>query len=148
MLVRDYMTNTVSSLRDDVHLLDAALLIRRTGKRHVPVTDREGRVVGIVTDRDVARMAPSLLGSITPEEYNAIFEMTPIARAMSANPITVGPDSNMREAVALLCTKKIGAVPVVENDKLVGIVTRSDALRLLNELLADADKSSGGAAQG
>jgi acetoin utilization protein AcuB len=143
MVVRNYMTPVVSSLRDDVHLLDAALLIRRTGKRHVPVIDHEGRVVGIVTDRDVARMAPSLLGSITPEEYNAIFEMTPITRAMTANPITVTPETKMREAVAVLCAKKIGALPVVENGKLVGIVSRSDALGLLNQLLADADDSSG-----
>ncbi len=140
MLVRNYMTTTVSSLPDDVHLLEAALLIRRTGKRHVPVVNREGRVVGIVTDRDVARLAPSMLGHMTPEEYNAIFEMTPIARAMSANPITVTPDSNMREVVTLLYTKKIGALPVVEEGKLVGIVTRSDALGLLNELLAEAER--------
>ncbi len=143
MLVRNYMTTTVSSLPDDVHLLEAALLIRRTGKRHVPVINREGQVVGIITDRDVARLAPSMLGHITPEEYNAIFEMTPIARAMSANPITVTPDSNMREVVALLYTKKIGALPVVEDGKLVGIVTRSDALGLLNELLAEAERSRG-----
>jgi acetoin utilization protein AcuB len=143
MLVRNYMTTKVSSLRDDVHLLEAALLIRRTGKRHVPVLDAEGAVVGIITDRDVARMAPSLLGRITPEEYNAVFEMTPIRRAMTANPITVTPQTAMREVVSLLCSKRIGALPVVENGKLVGIVTRSDALGLLNELLAQAESSSG-----
>ncbi len=145
MLVRNYMSTTVSSLRDDVHLLEAALLIRRTGKRHVPVVDSEGKVVGIITDRDVARMAPSMLGHITPEEYNAIFEMTPISRAMTPNPITVGPDSNMREVVSLLYSKKIGALPVVEDGKLVGIVTRSDVLGLLNEILAETESSSGAA---
>ena len=145
MLVRDYMTTQVSSLRDDLHLLEAALLIRRSGKRHVPVIDADGTVVGIVTDRDVAQMAPSLLGHITPEEYNAVFEMTPITRAMTANPITVTPQTTMREVVSLLYTKKIGALPVVESGKLVGIVTRSDALALLNELLAEAESSSGAA---
>ncbi len=145
MLVRNYMSTTVSSLPDDVHLLEAALLIRRTGKRHVPVVNGEGNVVGIITDRDVARMAPSMLGHITPEEYNAVFEMTPITRAMTPDPITVSPDSNMREVVSLLYTKKIGALPVVENGKLVGIVTRSDVLGLLNEMLAEAESSSGAA---
>ncbi len=145
MLVRNYMSTTVSSLRDDVHLLEAALLIRRTGKRHVPVVNSEGKVVGIITDRDVTRMAPSMLGHITPEEYNAIFEMTPISRAMTPNPITVGPDSNMREVVSLLYSKKIGALPVVEDGKLVGIVTRSDVLGLLNEILAETESSSGAA---
>ena len=143
MFVRNYMTTKVSSLRDDVHLLEAALLIRRSGKRHVPVIDAEGTVVGIITDRDVARMAPSLLTRITPEEYNAVFEMTPIKRAMTANPVTVTPQTNMREVVSLLCSKRIGALPVVESGKLVGILTRSDALALLNELLAEADSPSG-----
>jgi acetoin utilization protein AcuB len=143
MLVRNYMTSTVSSLKEDAHLLDAALLIRRTGKRHVPVLDDSGRVVGIVTDRDVSRVAPSMLADITPEQYNEVFEITPIARAMTANPIVISPDASMREAVTILYTMKIGALPVVEDGKLVGILSVSDALGLLNELLADQSQSAG-----
>ncbi len=137
MLVRNYMTTKVSTLSEKGFLLDAALLIRRTGKRHVPVLGEDGAVVGIVTDRDVSRMAPSLLGRVTPEEYNAVFEATPITRAMTRNPITVTPDTSMRVAVSTLYSKKIGALPVVESGKLVGIVTVTDALGLLNELLSE-----------
>ena len=133
--VRDYMSVNVTTLTEDARLLDAALLIRRTGKRHVPVLAADGRLVGLVTDRDVARMAPSLLGRITPEEYNAVFEATPITMAMSTDPITITPDTPMREAVGLLYSRKIGSLPVVEGGKLVGILTVSDALGLLNELL-------------
>ncbi|MGI9102336.1 MAG: CBS domain-containing protein [Terriglobales bacterium] len=149
MLVRNYMTTTVSTLNEKGFLLDAALLIRRTGKRHVPVLGENGAVVGIVTDRDVSRMAPSLLGRVTPEEYNAVFEVTPITRAMTRNPITVSPDTSMRVAVSTLYSKKIGALPVVEGEKLVGIVTVSDALGLLNELLAEeATEAEAGATLG
>ncbi len=146
MIVRNYMTTTVSTLKDDARLLDAALLIRRTGKRHVPVLDEQGAVVGIVTDRDVSRVAPSMLAHITPEEYNEVFEITPIARAMSPHPIVISPEASMREAVSILYTKKIGALPVVEAGKLVGILTVSDALGLLNELLAESGASAGAAA--
>lgn len=145
MIVRDYMTSTVSSLKQDAHLLDAALLIRRTGKRHVPVVDDSGSVVGIVTDRDVSRLAPSMLAHITPEQYNEVFEVTPISRAMTVNPIVIAPDASMREAVAILYTMKIGALPVVEEGKLVGILSVSDALGLLHELLADQAQSAGSA---
>ncbi|HUK87526.1 MAG TPA: CBS domain-containing protein [Terriglobales bacterium] len=136
MQVRDYMTTKVTTLSDDARLLDAALLIRRTGKRHVPIVDGEGRVVGIISDRDVSRMAPSMLAKMTPEEYNAVFESTPITVAMTRNPIVVSPETPIEDAVSILYTKKIGALLAVESDKLVGILTVSDMLGLLNELLS------------
>jgi len=136
MRVRDYMTTSVTTLPDDARLLDAALLIRRTGKRHVPILSPEGKVVGIISDRDVSRLAPSMLAHMTPEDYNRVFESTPITSAMTKSPMMVSPDAPVAEAVALLYTKKIGALLAVEDGKLVGILTVSDMLGLLNELLS------------
>ena len=139
MRVRDYMTTSVTTLLDDARLLDAALLIRRTGKRHVPILTPEGKVVGIISDRDVSRLAPSMLAQMTPEDYNRVFEATPITKAMTKNPMILPPEASIAEAVALLYTKKIGALLVVEEGKLVGILTVSDMLGLLNELLTGAE---------
>ena len=144
-LVRDYMTTNVSTLNDQSRLLDAALLIRRTGRRHVPIVDDSGKPVGIISDRDVSRMAPSMLSRMTPDEYNQIFEATPITVAMTKNPITVAPELPIRGAVVLLYEKKIGAIVVTENDKVVGILTVTDMLGLLNALLAEGTSSSAGA---
>lgn len=135
MLVRDYMTSSVNSLNEDARLLDAALMIRHTGKRHVPVVTAEQKVVGIISDRDVSRLAPSMLARVTQEEYNRVFEGTPIKQVMTKNPITIAPDALIAEAVAVLHAKKIGALLVVENEKLVGILTISDMLGLLHKLL-------------
>lgn len=145
MKVREYMTANVNFLRDDARLLDAALLIRRTGNRHVPVVDAEMRVVGIISDRDVSRLAPSRLGHITPEEYNSIFEATPITQAMTRNPISVTPDTPVAEAVNVLYSKRIGALPVVEDGRLAGILSVSDMLGLLNEMLTEKAAGAGGA---
>jgi acetoin utilization protein AcuB len=142
MRVRDYMTTSVTTLPDDARLLDAALLIRRTGKRHVPIVNSEDKVVGIISDRDVARLAPSMLAQMTPEEYNRVFEATPITKAMTKNPMTVSPDAPVAEAVALLYTKKIGALLAVEEGKLIGILTVNDMLGLLNELLTGSQTST------
>lgn len=142
MRVRDYMTTSVTTLLDDARLLDAALLIRRTGKRHVPILTAEGKVVGIISDRDVSRLAPSMLAQMTPEDYNRVFEATPITVAMTKNPMLVSPDTPVSEAVALLYTKKIGALLAVEDGKLVGILTVNDMLGLLNELLTGSQASS------
>ncbi len=139
MFVRDYMTTKVTSLRDDARLLDAALLIRRTGRRHVPVLDYQDHVIGIISDRDVSRLAPSMLARMTPEEYNSIFDATPITVAMTKNPIVVTPETPIKEAVGVLYSKKIGALLVVEDGKLAGILTVSDMLGLLNQLLNEEE---------
>jgi len=136
------MTTTVTTLTDDARLLDAVLLIRRTGKRHLPITTAAGKIVGIISDRDVARLAPSRLSRMTPEEYNQVFESTPITTAMTKNPITVKPDAPVAEAVSLLHSKKIGAVLVEEQGKLVGILTVNDMLGLLHRLLDQKEKPS------
>jgi acetoin utilization protein AcuB len=136
------MTTSVTTLPDDARLLDAALLIRRTGKRHVPILTAEGKVVGIISDRDVSRLAPSMLAQMTPDDYNRVFEATPITRAMTKNPLMVSPDAPVAEAVALLYTKRIGALLAVEDGKLVGILTVSDMLGLLNELLTGSQTPS------
>ncbi len=142
MRVRDYMTTSVTTLLDDARLLDAALLIRRTGKRHVPILTSAGKVVGIISDRDVSRLAPSMLAQMTPEDYNRVFEATPITVAMTKNPMIVSPEAPVAEAVALLYTKKIGALLAVEDGKLVGILTVNDMLGLLNELLTGSPTPS------
>src|SRR5437764_9901593 len=117
MFVRDYMTRNVTTLADDVKLLDAALMIRRTGKRHVPIVSAQtGKLVGIISDRDILRLTPSILsGETTEEEYNRVFEETPITKAMTKNPLTVSTGAPIEEAVQLLYSKKIGAVLAVED---------------------------------
>ena len=140
--VSAYMTRNVTTLRNDTHLLDAALMIRRTGKRHVPIVDENGKLVGIISDRDVSRLSPSMLANMTPEDYNRVFEATPITAAMTKNPITIAPDASVREAVNILYTKRVSALPVVDGDQLVGIVTITDMLGLLNQLLADGESAS------
>jgi acetoin utilization protein AcuB len=143
MLVRDYMTTNVTTLTDDLRLLDAALMIRRTGKRHVPIVSATtGKVIGIISDRDISRLAPSVLSTTSQEDYNRVFEETPITAAMTKAPITISPEANIIEAVQILYSKKVGGLLAVENGELKGILTVSDMLGLLNELLTGGDKTS------
>jgi CBS domain-containing membrane protein len=144
MFVRDYMTRNVTTLPDDAKLLDAALMIRRTGKRHVPIVAKDsGKVVGIISDRDILRLTPSVLSdAMSEEEYNRVFEETPITKAMTRDPFSVSPDAPIAEAVGMLYSKKIGAVLAVQDDELIGIVTITDMLSLLSELLANANGAS------
>ena len=140
--VRDYMTSTVTSLTVDARLLDAALLIRRTGKRHVPVISSEGKVLGLISDRDVSRLAPSVLSPLSADEYNKIFEGTPVTLAMTKDPVTIHPDAPVQQAVNIMTSKKFSSVLVTEPDgKLVGIITITDLLVLLDKLLTSSDQA-------
>ena len=128
------MTRQLTTLAHDATLLDAALLMRSSGFRHVPVVNGD-KLVGVLSDRDVQRAAPSIFGKITPEEYNRIFETTPIAKVMAKEPVTVTPATPVTEVVKMMYERKFGSVPVVEGEKLVGIVTTTDLLGLLSKLL-------------
>jgi acetoin utilization protein AcuB len=131
------MTSSVTTLTPDASLLDAALLIRRTGKRHVPVVSAEGKAVGILSDRDVGRLSPSVLSPLAPDEYNKIFEGTSVTLAMTKELVTIHPDSPVQKAVQLMHEKKISSVLVTQPDgKLVGIITVTDLLGLLDQLLS------------
>ncbi len=132
--VRDIMNTSLTTIPLASSLLDAAITMRRSSLRHLPILDAE-RLVGIITERDVQRCAPSLLSPITQEEYNATFENTPIERVMFRNPVTVTPDSSIRDAVLLMLDRKVGCLPVVEGGRLVGILTRSDLMNLLMNFL-------------
>ena len=134
-LLHEIMTTSVTTLPHDGSLLNAALLMRQTDLRHLPVV-KNGAVIGLLSDRDVNRAAPSRFGPLSQEEYNEIFKNTPIEKVMTKEPYTAQPDTPVREVVNVLCERKIGAVPVVtETGALVGIVTRADLLDLLQSLL-------------
>ncbi len=133
--VRDYMTRDPITVHEEDLLREAVetVMIRRI--RHLPVLDERGRLVGIVTDRDIRRTLPSPLSAAAPEEYEALLETTPVSRIMSKNAITVEADTPVAGAVETLLEKKIDGLPVLENGVLVGIFTVRDALRAYLELL-------------
>jgi acetoin utilization protein AcuB len=142
MLVKDYMTTDVTSLQDSDTLLDAAMVFVRSSFRHIPVL-RDKKLVGIITERDVKQFAPSLLSRTSAEEYNQIMETTPISRVMTREPMTLTPQQPIFEAATLLHTKRVGCLPVVDHDELVGIVTTTDLVGLLIQIMRE--KGLGGA---
>ncbi len=134
MLVREFMTSDVTTLQETDSLLDARMIFVRSSFRHLPVL-RGRQIVGIVTEHDIRQHSPSLLTGVSQEEYNRALETTPVTRAMTREPITARPDQPMFEAAQLLYSRRFGCLPVVENGELVGIVTTSDMLRLLVQII-------------
>lgn len=134
MLVRDLMTTTLYTVAPHQNLSEVVTLIRRERIRHIPVLDGV-TLVGIASDRDVKRAMPSLLTGVSQHEYDETLDHTPVARIMTRDPMTVAPNTPVLAALSILLEKKYGALPVVEEGKLVGIVTEIDFLRLLQSML-------------
>jgi len=136
MLVRDLMTTNLTTLREDEVLLDATLIFAQSGFRHIPIV-KDKELVGVVTERDLKHYTPSILSGIPPEEYNRLMETTPIAKIMTRNPLTIEPGKSVYEAAHTLYDRRIGCLPVVENGELLGIITTSDMLKLLLQLMKE-----------
>lgn len=116
-------------------LLDAALTLRASAIRHLPVVSN-GKLAGLLTDRDIQRCAPSRLIPIDEEGYNAVFAGTTVNSVMTRDPMTVSPDATLATAIELMQQSRLGCLPVVEDGNLVGILTRSDLVDALQRLLS------------
>lgn len=137
--VRSRMKTELVTLGATEKLREAVRLELQRKIRHIPIVDADGKLVGIVTDRDIKRALPSpLTGSLAREEYDSVLDETELQKVMTRDPASVPPDATLAEAVQLMFEKKIGGLPVVENGKLVGIFTQTDALSLCLELLKKA----------
>ncbi|HEY7518834.1 MAG TPA: CBS domain-containing protein [Methylomirabilota bacterium] len=125
VLVDAVMTRRVVTLTSDASLAEARRLLDQHRIRHVPVV-RDGRLVGIVSDRDLRSAHATDARHATVDSV-----MTPA-------PITIGPRTRIEDAARLLVARKIGGLPVVDGDELVGIVTGDDLLRALIAVIETA----------
>jgi acetoin utilization protein AcuB len=137
LLVRDSMTREVVVLSPPSTAAEALGLCRERRIRHLPVLER-GRLVGIVSDRDLRSAAPAL-GD--PERASAL-EKIRIADVMSPDVITAHPDDPVEEAANKMRERKIGCLPVVEGGELVGIITSSDVMGALVYLVGAHEPGS------
>lgn len=133
--VRDVMSQPAVTVTPKTMLLDAALILRASAIRHLPVVE-EDKLVGLITDRDIQRCAPSRLIPITEDGYNSVFSQTTVNRIMTREPVTTTPETPLMTAIAVMQEARFGCLPVVENDKVVGILTRSDLVDTLLRLLS------------
>ena len=126
--VRDWMTRRVHSIRPDARLIEAAALMRTRKIRHLPVVERGGRLVGIVTARDLrqALFAPGVQDGL--ENLRGVLDGLVVRDVMTRGVVSVRAATSIREAARLLYERKVGALPVVERDRLVGLLTESDVL--------------------
>jgi len=130
--VRDIMAQNPATL-DRNETLDLAESIMNLGRiRHMPVVD-DGKIVGILSQRDLFRSALITTLGFSRKVTGTLIKTIKIKEVMTEKVITISPDANIKDAARQMMDKKIGCLPVVEGDRLIGLVTETDMLRYVLE---------------
>ena len=129
-LAKDWMTRSPVTITEDTSLTEASRLMKDNHIRRLPVVEH-GKLVGIVTWGDIREASASDATSLTVFELGYLLKKLQVDRFMTRHPITVTPTTTIGRAAQLMLEHKIGGLPVVENGRLVGILTESDIFRML-----------------
>ncbi|MGB9730849.1 MULTISPECIES: CBS and ACT domain-containing protein [Calditerrivibrio] len=135
MLVKDWMTTELITIEPDDTVLDALHVMRENRLRRIPVVKGK-KLLGIITEKDIKTFSPSKASTLDIYEMHNILADTLVKDVMTKNPINVAPDDPIEKAALILRDKRIGGLPVVdENGDLVGIITAIDVFDVFVEAM-------------
>lgn len=140
MLVGERMTHRPVTASHDMPLSEALELMRQEKIRRLPVLDKHGKLVGIVTEKDLLYASPSPATSLSIHELHFLLSRVTVADVMTKPVITVEEDTPLEEVARIMADKKVGSTPVMRGGNLVGIITETDVFKILIELLGARDK--------
>jgi CBS domain-containing protein len=129
--VRRWMSRPAIVAPETMLLPEARRLLRECQIRRLPVVDAAGRLVGLVTEGDINRISDSHDTDV--RDYNLYHRVNdlPLRDFMTRAVVTVSPEASIAEVAQLLLDRRIGGVPVLEGEQVVGIITESDLFRLI-----------------
>lgn len=132
MLVKGWMNNDVITVNQGVSMMKATVIMKDNHIRGLPVVDKRGSLVGIVTDRDIKDASPSKATSLNIYEINYLISTIKVKDIMTGNLVCVKPEETVEFAAVLMLENKISTLPVVDaQDALVGIITQTDIFKAL-----------------
>jgi len=142
--LREKIQKNPVTISPEASFFEARNLIHEKGIRHLPVIDKNGKLVGIVTDRDIREAAPSDATLLSVQELNYLLGKLKVSAFMTPKDklLTISPDALIEEAIQLMHDHKIGCLPVIEGEKLYGIFTETDALSHLVDIFGYKEKGT------
>ncbi|MBC7234712.1 MAG: CBS domain-containing protein [Chloroflexi bacterium] len=135
MLVKERMSRHPITIKPETSLYDALRIMRESKIRRLPVLDEDGKLVGIVLEKDLLYASPSPATSLSVYELNYLISRIKVEDLMTKNVITVAEDCPLEEAARIMVDNDIGGLPVMRGDTLVGMITESDLFKIFLELL-------------
>ena len=134
MLIKGRMSTPVITVEPNLPIMDALELMKNKGIRRTPVM-KDGKLVGIISDKDLLNAAPSDATSLSVWELNYLLGKVTVAEIMTKDVFTVTEDTPIEEAAYLMAANKIGGLPVMSDGHLVGLITETDLFRIFLELM-------------
>ncbi len=140
MLVKERMNKNPYTVPPDMPIEEALRRMREAHVRRFPVLGKAGKLVGIVSEKDLLYASPSPVTSLSIYEMHYLLSRLTVSEVMTKEVITITEDTPVEEAARIMADKKIGALPVVRDGTLVGIVTETDLFKLFVELFCAREK--------
>ena len=141
MLVGNRMTKRPITVNEDTSVDKALELMHSEHVRRLPVVDKSGMLVGIVSELDLLKVSPSPATSLSIYEIPYLLSKIKMRDIMTADVITVTEDTTLEEAARIMADNRIGGLPVVRDDKLVGIITETDLFKIFLELFGAREEA-------
>lgn len=134
MTVSDLMSRNPICVAPETSVTEARAMMTREKVNKLPVLNRDNKLVGLVTKNDLAKASPSAATTLDMYELSYLIAKLKVEKVMTKDLITVSPDEVVEEAARIMVDKKIGCLPVVEDDVLIGIITEADLFRTFIDL--------------
>lgn len=134
MLIRERMSHPVITVNVKSSMKDALDKMRREHIRRLPVINKRGQVVGIVTETDLAKASPSEATTLSVYEVRELTSKVKVEEIMTADVVTVTEDTPIEEAARIMADCDISGLPVMRDGKLVGLITETDIFKIFLEL--------------
>jgi CBS domain-containing protein len=131
MQVKELMSRELVTIGPTESCLDAVVRMQRAHVRHLPVVNRDGLLVGIVTDRDLRHhlFTPRLFEALGSTGVDVLLDGVRVAEIMSTDVVTVDAGASLGRAADIMRKQRVGSLPVMESGRMIGIVTEVDILR-------------------
>ncbi|MCR5285595.1 MAG: CBS domain-containing protein [Treponema sp.] len=134
MLVRDVMTKNPITIDSKASILEAKNIMTKNNINKLPVLDKGGALIGIITTNDLQRSTPSDATTLDVYEMGYLLSKLSVEKCMTKNPKTVQPGETVEEAARIMADNDFGCLPVMENKLIVGIITDSDLFKMFIEM--------------
>lgn len=141
MFVGERMSRPVIAVTPEDPINDVLAMFRREHIRRAPVINK-GKLVGIVSETDLLNASPSDVSTLSIWEMNYLLSKVTVKRVMSKKVITVDVDTPIEEAARIMADNKIGGLPVMNNNRVVGMITETDLFKIFLELMGARQKAT------
>ncbi|HHU88051.1 MAG: CBS domain-containing protein [Sphaerochaetaceae bacterium] len=134
MIIERRMTRNPVTASPDMSVSEASALMKREKVHRLPVLDKDKKLVGIITEKDILYASPSPVSTLSIHEMAYLLSQLTVKKLMTRDVVTIDKNITVEEAARLMVDQDLSSLPVLENGKLIGIVSKSDLFKILLEL--------------